>query len=291
MKTFMSLHPTVTAIYFLSVTVFTMFSVNPAVIALSLVGALLFILSCDKLSPGDIAFYLGLALLVSVTNPLFSHSGVTPLFFLNGNPVTLEAVLYGVDIALMLVSVICWFRAVNRVFTSDKLLYLAGKLSPKISLLISSALRFIPLIKGRADTVRRAQMSMGLYSSAAWTDKLKATFRLYSALITWSLENAVDTGSSMKARGYGLGKRSHYMLYKFTFTDVVVLAVILLCDVVLAVMMLMGVLDFSFYPSIVYPPVTIHTVLAVAAMLSLFMLPFVLNVKESLLWKYYRSKI
>ena len=44
----------------------------------------------------DMGFYLPLFLLVAVTNPLFSHNGVTPLFFMNGNPVTLEAVVYGV---------------------------------------------------------------------------------------------------------------------------------------------------------------------------------------------------
>lgn len=44
---------------------------------------------------GGIAFYVSMFLLVAVTNPLFSHNGVTPLFYLNGNPVTLEAFVYG----------------------------------------------------------------------------------------------------------------------------------------------------------------------------------------------------
>ena len=56
---------------------------------------------------GRIGFYVPLFLLVAVTNPLFSHNGVTPLFFLNGNPVTLEALLYGVRSWRWLLSALC----------------------------------------------------------------------------------------------------------------------------------------------------------------------------------------
>ena len=42
-------------------------------------------------------------LLMMVINPLFSHEGATMLFYLkDGNPVTLESILYGVG------SVLCW---------------------------------------------------------------------------------------------------------------------------------------------------------------------------------------
>lgn len=84
--------------------------------------------------PGNIGFYVPLFLMVAVTNPLFSHNGVTPLFFLNGNPVTLEAFIYGIAIAVMVIAIIMWCKCCSEVMTSDKLLYLFGRVIPKLSL-------------------------------------------------------------------------------------------------------------------------------------------------------------
>jgi len=41
------------------------------------------------------------------------------------------------------------------------------------------------------------------------------------ALLTFSLEEAIQTADSMKARGYGQGARSSYEYFKFTRTDLV----------------------------------------------------------------------
>ena len=95
----------------------------------------------------------------------------------------------------MLVAVLIWFRCFNLVITDDKWLYLTAKISPKISLLLSSALRFVPLLKEQSKKIKNAQKAMGLYSSESWFDKLKSVLRVYSALIGWSLEKAVDTGA------------------------------------------------------------------------------------------------
>jgi len=90
---FARLHPITAFAYFLSVLLITMFSVNPVMVAISLAGGILFSasLSAPRAFFRDLLFSLPLYLLLSLTNPLFSHNGVTPLFFLNGNPVTLEA--------------------------------------------------------------------------------------------------------------------------------------------------------------------------------------------------------
>lgn len=95
-------------------------------------------------------------LLVAVTNPLFSHNGVTPLFYLNGNPVTLEAFVYGAAIAVMVVGVMLWCRCYSAVMTSDKFLYLFGRAIPKLALVLSMALRFIPMFK-RGSFTRSAE--------------------------------------------------------------------------------------------------------------------------------------
>lgn len=290
---FSSYHPAVSAFYFLSVLLMVMFTANPVLLLPAVLGGVFFCLKADPKARRirSLGFYLLFFLVVSVTNPLFSHNGVTPLFFLNGNPVTLEALLYGLDIGLMLVAVLFWFKGFNLVLTEDKLLYLFGKASPKLTLLLSSALRFIPLLKQQAERIRQAQKAMGLYASDSWTDKLKGTLRVYSVLITWALEKAVDTGASMKARGYGLKGRRAYSLYRFSKADGVMLAVIACLDAVVCAALLTGQLAFGFYPKLSAAPWSLLSLSAAAGFGILTFMPLLLEVKEDLQWKYYRCKI
>lgn len=290
MINFSSLHPAVLFLYFLSVMLVSMFTSNPIIGILSLIGAAAFVFVRKK---GKVGFkaYILIFILISVTNPLFSHKGETTLFFFNGNPVTLEAFLYGVNTAVILIAVILWFSGFNSIMTEDKLLFLFGKAAPKITLLISSALRFIPLLKNQADKIRASSKAMGSYSSDKWLDKLKATAGVYSVLITWALENAIDTGASMKARGYGLKGRTHYSVYKFTKNDAFYLIMIAVLDTAVIIGLSLGELDFSFYPRL--PDITpaVWGVAAFTAFALLALLPAIDALKEELGWKYYRSKI
>lgn len=293
MNYFSSFHPVTLAIYFASVLAITMFAANPILLLIALIGGALFYLRSkrDIRLFRELGFYILLFVAVAVTNPLFSHSGVTVMFFMNGNPVTLEAVLYGINIALMLIAVIHWFKCFNLVMTDDKLLFLFGKISPKTALLLSSVLRFIPLLKEQSKKIRDAQKTMGLFDSDSLTDKLRGTVRVYSALITWSLENAVDTGASMKARGYGLKNRSHYSLYSFKKYDALLLVLIALSDVAVALPGSLGKLSFTFYPSISHAPIDVYNLSAITAFALLCLLPLMLEVKEDLKWKYYILRI
>lgn len=115
--------------------------------------------------------------MVAVTNPLFSHNGVTPLFFLNGNPVTLEAFAYGAAIAVAVIGVMLWCKCMGEIMSSDKFLWLFGRPFPKISLVLSAALRFIPLFVRQSKEVSRAQKARGFILQKAMLIKLKLRFR------------------------------------------------------------------------------------------------------------------
>ena len=210
MNMFSSKHPVVLMMYFAAVVLITMLTLSPVILAISAAGALAYFaaLRGGREFMGNLAFYIPLYILIAVTNPLFSHNGETILFFLNDSRVTLEAVYYGMDMALMLVGVIFWFKCFSEVMTSDKIIYLFGRVIPKLSLILTMSLRFVPLFKQQAVKISRAQKTMGLYSSKSVTDKVLGGIRVFSALITWALENAIDTADSMKARGYGLGGRT-----------------------------------------------------------------------------------
>src|SRR5690625_1803817 len=122
MKSFASFHPIVLFLYYLSVICVSMFMIHPIIVLLSLIGSLLFFsfLTPMKTFLKDVGFYMLVLLLIAITNPLFVHKGETILFFLNDNPVTLEAIVYGVFIAMLIVAVIFWSKSYSQLMTSDK---------------------------------------------------------------------------------------------------------------------------------------------------------------------------
>ena len=293
MKAFGNYHPGVLMTYFLSVLLIAMFVQNPILQSLALLGGILFCLVIQRKSAiaGNIGFYVPLFLIVAITNPIFSHNGVTPLFFLNGNPVTLEAFIYGIAIAITVIGVMIWCKCYSEIMTSDKFLYLFGKPIPKLSLILSMALRFIPMFKRQMHKVSRAQKAMGLYSSKSFTDKIKSYMLTFMAMISWSLENSMETSASMKARGYGIKGRTNFSMFRFYADDAVLLAI---CAFLLGITIAgtaMGETAFYYYPRISELNLSPYAITVYAAFGILSFLPFIIEVKEAFKWKYYISKI
>ncbi len=293
MNAFSSYHPAVLMLYFIAVLLVAMFTQNPVLLGLALLGGVSFctLLERPKDFLHNMAFYIPLFLMIAVTNPLFSHNGMTPLFFLNGNPVTLEAILYGLDIAAMLVAVLYWFKGFHHIMTSEKILFLFGKAIPKLSLLLSTALRFVPLFKTQIKKIHQAQKAMGLYTGSSYLDKLRGAARVFSAMLTWALENAIDTGDSMKARGYGLKGRSHFALFRFTLRDALLLAATLLLLALVLMGLILKATAFSFYPRVTPLGATPAAIIAYVAFGALALLPFIIEMTENIRWKALLSRV
>ena len=293
LMSFSSLHPLVLIVYFLSILVVSMFSTNPVLLFISLVGGMMFfcMMNSKKAFLSDLAFYIPMFLLIAIINPLFSHNGVTPLFFMNGNPVTLEAILYGGNIALMLLAVVYWCKCYSEIMTTDKFLYLFGKAIPKLALVLSMALRFIPLFREKHREFRVVQGASGLYDKKGFVNKIMCELKIFSALVTWSLENSVDTASSMKARGYGLKRRTHFSMYKFRKRDGLILAINLILFSVVSVGMAGGFVDFSFYPFVTEVKMGFFQMIVYISMGIMSLLPFITELWEVIVWKYSMSKI
>ena len=101
-------------------------------------------------------------LMAALINPAFNHEGITILTYLpSGNPLTLESVLYGIAAAMMLAAVITWFSCYTAVMTSDKFIYLFGRIIPALSLVLSMTLRFVPKFKVQLHVVSEAQRCVG----------------------------------------------------------------------------------------------------------------------------------
>lgn len=288
---FSRFHPITAAVYYLSVLTVAVFVVNPIITAITFVGGLLFEIMINgvrKLA-GKLPFYLLIILVISVANPIFSHSGATPLFFLNGKPITLESCLFGVNMAFATVGVFIWCSILTEIMTDDKVLYLFSRYSPTIGLVLSMTIRFIPTLKDEYKKISNAQKTMGALSYVSLADRISGVVKVFSALITWSFENSVDTANSMKGRGYGVGKRICCTIFKFQKSDAVLLSFTLLGSFLIAIMLFFGWADFYFYPKI--SPHLGETPWLYAVYGGLVIMPFLIEVRERLVWNVLRLKI
>jgi energy-coupling factor transport system permease protein len=282
MRSFAAYNPFVLTVYFFAVSGYAMFSMHPAVTCISLLGAVLLRLTRGGVSLRGSMLLLGFFLLTALINPLVSHHGATVLFVLNDNPVTLESLIYGIFASASMLSILCWFGSFSRMMTRDKLLYVCGRLSPKLALVLSMAMRYVALLGQQARKTAQAQKALGLYKEDSLYDKLRGGIRIFSVLLTWALENGITTADSMTARGYGIGKRTHFAIFRFTRADGALLAAIVLCTA----LTLSGAdaLSHSFYP---YFTVSASAPLAVCSLISyaiLAILPLCIDGKEAIRW-------
>ena len=175
--------------------------------------------------------------------------------------------------------------------TSEKLLYLFGRAIPRLSLVLSMALRYVPLLRRQAKKLERAQQTLGLYASEGYLDRLRSKLSVYSGLVGWSLENAVEVSRSMKARGYGLKGRTAYSNYHFTRRDAALLILTLVTAGLYLTVGALGYGGFTYYPALSgvdTRPLALAGDLAFAV---LAFAPFIIEGGQTLQWNYCKSKI
>ena len=118
-------HPFVLFFYFVTAVCLTMFFMHPVLLFISLLAS--FVLFTAMRGLRGVGFSFVFFLVVALTNPVFSHNGVTPLLFINGTPITLEALVYGMFMGILLLSTLYWFRSFHTFMTEDKIMALFSK--------------------------------------------------------------------------------------------------------------------------------------------------------------------
>ena len=287
--TFSGYHPVVNFLFFGLVLLFTMCLEHPAPRLLSLAAALSYNLYLNgrKGLRFSLLYMLPMLLLAAVVNPAFSHEGVTILTYLpSGNPLTLESILYGLFAAVMLVAVILWFSCYNAVMTSDKFVYLFGRIIPALSLVLSMTLRFVPKFKAQLHTVSESQRCVGRdVSNGTVLQRVRNAITILSIMVTWALENAIETADSMKSRGYGLPGRTAFSIYRFDDRDKTALLWLALCGFVVVSSWLTGGLYWRYYPSVKYLELSPLTAFFHICFAALCFTPLILNVAADRHWK------
>mgnify|MGYP003377785743 CR=1 FL=1 len=241
-------------LYFGLVIAFTMFLMHPVSLAISLVSALVYAvyLNGRRAVRASLLYLLPMMAVAALVNPAFNHKGATILTYLpSGNPLTLESILYGVAAAAMLAAVITWFSCYTAVMTSDKFVYLFGRIIPALSLVIQ---------------------------------RLRNGITILSIMVTWSLENAIETADSMKSRGYGLPGRTAFSIYRFDSRDRAALAWLLYCGFFLFCGGMAKGFYWRYYPTAKGVPLTPLTVSLQLVYLALCLTPVILNMRADWAW-------
>lgn len=288
MTDFSKLHPFVNLLFFVFVLAFAMFLSHPVIQLIGLLCAAVTAFCCvgGKKFLRQLRLLVPLMLFTAILNPLLTHQGVTVLFYFpSGNACTLESVLYGVSAAVRLGTVLLWFVVWNEVITSDKFVFLFGRVIPSLALTVSMGLRLIPRLLRRMREVSDVQKCLNPQKS-----KLRHAGSVISIVVTWALENALDTADSMKSRGYGVTKRSSFSLYRFSLRDAFSLIFLLPCGVAVLTLALTGALAWQFYPMLGGAH-GLWTALGAAAFALLSAFPVIFEAKEALQWRASRSKI
>ena len=286
-RSFSSYHPIVSFLYFTIIIVVSMIFMHPVFVGISLITSIIYSFILDKNKAKQLTLFgLFMAITICIANGLFVHRGITVLFFFRGNPITLESILYGALSGGMMMSVIMWFSCYNEIITSDKFLYIFGKILPSISLIISMTLRLIPKLISQGKIIAQSQKTVGLdYSEGSIMLKIKSYMRILSILVTWALEDAVQTADSMKARGYGVGKRSNFSIFTFIKRDLEMFVFIIIVTIFLLIGYSKGLASLMFYPNIESINFDITSIIIYISFALISILPIFLEIKEEMKWK------
>lgn len=272
-----------------------MFVMHPIFLVCSCVGAMAYYLYLKRGKAVKTILWMMLPVLLisAIVNPLFHHEGVTLILYLkNGNPLTLESILYGLAAGVMLVSVLNWFSCYQVVMTEDKFIYLFGKAIPAMSLILSMVFRFVPKFKTQIEAISNSQKCIGRdVTNGTVINRAHHGMKILSVMTTWALENSVETADSMKSRGYGLRGRNNFSIYRFDTRDRIVTGLMALMGLVVLGGIATKSVRFLYYPMIVMNPVTPAAIFTYLCYGMLCLLPVVINLAEDIKWHYLKSKI
>jgi energy-coupling factor transport system permease protein len=210
--------PAAAAAYVAAVAFAALVVVNPLQVAvlLAFVIAVLALSGSLRASLPYARVALAVGLFLAVLNPIFSGNGLDVLWEWDIGvvtvTVTLQGIVYGIATALRLTTVILSFALFTVAVDPDDQLGLLSRFSFRSGLVLSLASRLFPVLSGDAGRIADAQRSRGVeLDRGSRRERAAARVPLLSALLTRSLERAVDVAAAMEARGYGGATRSRWL--------------------------------------------------------------------------------
>ncbi|MBR6504065.1 MAG: energy-coupling factor transporter transmembrane protein EcfT [Firmicutes bacterium] len=291
MHSFERFHPIVNFTWFVCVILFSMIFMNPVCLGISLAFSFLTALNMkgQPMLGFGLRVLLPVMVLTAVINPAFNHRGVTLIGYLpGGNPLTLESILFGLAASAMIGSVICWFACYNRIMTSDRFIYLFGRIIPSLSLIFSMILRFVPRFGAQLKRIHGARKALG-GEEEGLKGRIRSGVGTFSAMIDWALESSIRTSDSMKSRGYGRRGRTAFSIYRFDRRDGALLVLILALSIYVLAGKLAGAADYRYFPDFQAAAGGPYTFTVFLAYGTLCAIPLLIELRERVQWNAFES--
>lgn len=254
---FEACHPAVNFIFFAAAIYGAVSFKHPVFLAIAYVCA--FAYSVKRCGKRAVIFNLCLLPLILVFALYYSsyhHFGVT-VWKKNfiGNNITLESFVYGLVIGLRFATLCMWLEAMFRVVSSDKVVYLFGKVSPLLSLFLTILLRLIPRIGQEAERINLAQKGIGRGSNQGNIfQRFLNCLRIFSMLITWMISALALESDSMRSRGSLLRGRTAFSIYRFDNRDRAFVIALFICITLTAMGVILGASKMWYNPRIIWRP-------------------------------------
>lgn len=286
---FESCHPAVNFIFFASAFYGCVSFDHPVFLAIAYFGA--FAYSVKRGGRKSLLFNLLLLPIVfafALYYAGYHHFGITVLKqnFI-GNNLTVESFVYGLTIGLRAATVCMWCTGLFRVVSSDKVVYLFGRISPRLSLFLTITLRLVPRLKREAGRINLARKGIGRGAGQGTVfQRIRNSLKIFSMLITWLIQALALESDSMRSRGSNLRGRTAFSVYRFDNRDRgFVLA--MFCGIILTGMgIILGATEMFYNPRMIWKPLTAWSAVTAIGYAFFCLLPLGLE-----LWTEYRFSV
>ena len=283
---FEACHPAVNFIFFASVIHGAVTFKHPVFLLIAYLCAFAYsVKRCGKRAVILNLCLLPLILAFALYYSSYHHFGVTVLRknFVDNN-MTLESLVYGLVIGMRFATVCMWLEAMFQVVSSDKVVYLFGKISPLLSLFLTILLRLIPRIGQEVRRINLAQKGIGRGSNQGNVfQRFGHSLPIFSMLITWIISALALESDSMRSRGSLLWGRTAFSIYRFDNRDRAFVIGLFACITLTVMGVILGASKMWYNPRIIWRPLNGIGVVTAIGYLALCMMPMGLE-----LWTEYR---
>ena len=128
-------------------------------------------------------------------------------------------------------------------------------------------------------------------SQGVFFRRIVNAFRIVSVVITWTMENFVESSISMKSRGYSLKGRTAFSIYRFDNRDRSFVLMMFVCVTLTAAGMMLDQTHIYYDPEIVMNRVTPLSYVFYAAYAVMLLLPAGLQTAGELKFRRLRKSV
>lgn len=204
------------------------------------------------------------AVLAALLNTVLSHTGNHVVLAIPGalpgigGPITVEAVVYGVDVALGIAAAVLSVAPLSRVLHPHELLDAFPAPLQRTAALTGSAINLVPAVMRNAVAISEAQRMRG----GAGT-RLRDWHAVAAPVLLSALDESMQLAEAMEARGFGSGPRTRFATARMDLAAVLVVVCSLAAIVVTVVARVSGSLpDWYPFPVVTVPDVAVLPVVA-----------------------------